>query len=257
VRVVVLSAAAAAAEQTAALVADALRSNPRLVLGLATGRTMEAVYGRLARIHRDEGLDFSACRTFNLDEFVGLPTSDRHSFRHYTERHLFTKVNIRRQNAHSPNGSAPDLDAECAGYEWLIARSGGIDLQLLGLGLNGHIAFNEPPSKLRSRTHVQTLSPETRARHATQFPRPDRVPRLAITMGVGTILDCRRCLVLVTGLEKAAIAAKAIEGSLTNAVPASALQLHPDCTMILDPPAASKLKASWKCSPAKDNKREA
>jgi glucosamine-6-phosphate deaminase len=233
-----------AADLVAQLIAAAMRSNPRLVMGLASGNTMESVYARLVLLHRKEGLDFSACQTFNLDEYVGLPADHGNSYRHYMNHHLFAHVNIHLQNTHLPDGMAADLTAECADYERLIAESGGIDMQLLGIGQNGHLGFNEPLSALRSRTRVKVLSPVTRAQNAPLFARPDLVPQRAITMGVGTILDCRRCVLLATGEEKAVIVAKAVEGPITSMISATALQLHPECTLVLDEAAGGKLKES-------------
>lgn len=232
----------AATDLVARVIARELRANPRLVMGLATGRTMEAVYARLVQMHREEGLDFSACHTFNLDEYVGLPGNHRDSYRHYMNRHFFLQVNINLQNTHLPNGLTKNLKAECANYEKLIAQCGGIDLQLLGIGLNGHLGFNEPLSAFNSRTRVKVLSPVTREQNALLFQSPDHMPHRAITMGVGTILDCRRCLLLATGEDKVAIVAKAVEGPMTSMISATALQLHPDCTFILDEAAASRLK---------------
>jgi len=180
---------AAAAELLARLIAHDLRTNPRLVLGLATGRTMESVYDRLARMHLEDGLSFAGARSFNLDEYVGLPASDPHSYRHYMDEHLFNKVNVDLCNTHLPDGTAGDLDKECAAYEALMVKCGGIDLQLLGIGQTGHIGFNEPLSALRSRTRVKALSPVTVAQNASLFADPSKMPRRAITMGVGTILD--------------------------------------------------------------------
>ena len=233
-----------AADLVAQIIARALRGNPRLVIGLATGNTMESVYARLVQLHRKEGLDFSACSTFNLDEYVGLPPDHVNSYRHYMNHHLFSHVNIRLENTHVPNGMAADLAAECAHYEDLITSTGGIDLQLLGIGQNGHLGFNEPLSAFRSRTRVKVLSPVTRAQNAPHFPRPELVPQRAITMGVGTILDCRRCVLLATGGEKAAIVAKAVEGPITSMISATALQMHPECTLVLDSAAGGKLKES-------------
>ncbi len=241
---IVQPTAAAAADLVARLIAHELRANPSLVLGLATGRTMEAVYQCLTRMHRDENLDFSLCRTFNLDEYVGLSGSDPHSYRHYMNQHLFLRVNIDVRNTHLPNGCAADLDAECVRYEQAIARAGGIDLQLLGIGRAGHLGFNEPLSALRSRTRVKALSPVTREQNALMFDSLEHVPTRAITMGVGTILECRRCLLLATGAEKAAIVARAVEGPITSMVSATALQLHPRCTVVVDEDAAGNLTES-------------
>lgn len=240
--VILQANAAAAAGLVARIIAQELRANPRLVLGLATGCTMEAVYAHLVRLHRDEGLDFSACRTFNLDEYVGLPSSDRNSYRHYMNHHLFHQVNIEMANTHLPDGMAADLPAECARYEQLIADCGGVDLQLLGIGRNGHLGFNEPFSAFNSRTRVEHLSPATRAQNSPLFQAPDTMPHHAITMGMATILDARHCLLLATGDEKAEIVARAIEGPATSLVPASALQTHPRCTCVLDEASATALK---------------
>jgi glucosamine-6-phosphate deaminase len=233
-----------AARLVARIIAKELRANPSLVLGLATGRTMEAVYHVLAHMGSHEGLDFSLCRTFNLDEYVGLAPADPRSYRFYMNRCLFDQVNIDPRNAHLPDGKAEDLDAECRQYEEKIKRCGGIDLQLLGIGAAGHIGFNEPLSALRSRTRVKALSPATVEQNANFFGGAANVPRRAITMGVGTILDCRRCIMLATGSKKAGVIAKAVEGSITSMVSATALQLHPRCTVVVDEAAASQLQAA-------------
>ena len=231
-----------AAQAVADFIARALCAKPDAVLGLATGCTMESVYDRLVQKHRDEDLDFSRCHTFNLDEYVGLTADDPGSYHYFMRQRFFDGVNIDQRNTHLPDGMAEDLEAECVNYEKLITACGGIDLQVLGIGLNGHLGFNEPLSAFRSRTRVQTLSRMTRAQNAPLFPSPNQMPRRAITMGVGTILETRRCLLLATGLEKAGIIAKAIEGPLTAMITATALQLHPTCTIILDEDAASHLR---------------
>jgi glucosamine-6-phosphate deaminase len=239
--VIIRPTAEAAAELVARLIAKDLRANPNLVLGLATGRTMEAVYARLVRMGREDKLDFSLCRTFNLDEYVGLPAQDPHSYRHYMNQHLFSRVNIDLRNTHLPDGMAADLDSECARYEEQITRCGGIDLQLLGIGRAGHLGFNEPLSAFRSRTRVKALAPVTRAHNAPLFAHPDEVPHRAITMGVGTILDARRCILMAIGTDKADIVAKAVEGPITAMISATTLQLHARCNVVVDEPAASKL----------------
>lgn len=233
---------AAAATLTARIVAHDLRANSRLVLGLATGRTMESVYRELTRRHKEEKLDFSQCTTFNLDEYVGVPASDPRSYHHYMREHLFSRVNIDPGKTHLPNGIAADLDAECREYEALIQKVGGIDLQLLGIGKAGHIGFNEPLSALRSRTRVKALTPTTRKQNASSFGDENKVPPRAITMGVGTILDCRRCVLLATGEGKSEIIAKAVEGPITSMISGTALQLHARCTVIVDEAAARDLK---------------
>lgn len=240
--VIIRPDADAAATLVARIIANEVRANPYIVLGLATGRTMERVYDKLVKMHQEEGLDFSLCRTFNLDEYVGLPPEDPHSYRYYMNKHFFSRINIDIRNTHLPNGMAEDLDKECERYEKLIQKLGGIDLQLLGIGKSGHIGFNEPLSALKSRTRVKALAPATIEQNAPLFEDKSKMPRRAITMGVGTILDCRRCILLATGEEKADIIAKAVEGPITSMISASALQLHPRCTVIVDEAAASKLQ---------------
>lgn len=236
------------AEDAALLVAEViahdLRANPHLVLGLATGRTMESVYRHLVRMHREEKLDFSLCSTFNLDEYVGLGADHPGSYRHYMNHHLFNQVNIDPRNTHLPEGTAKDLDRECAHYEELIRRFNGIDLQLLGIGKAGHIGFNEPLSALRSRTRVKALTPTTVHQNAGMFGSASSVPRRAITMGVGTILEARHCVLLATGAEKAEIIAKAVEGPVTSMISATALQLHQRCHVVVDNLAAGQLQGA-------------
>lgn len=231
-----------AAQLAADLIGSALGANPKLVLGLATGRTMEGLYAKLVQEHQAGQLDFSSAVTFNLDEYIGLAPENPNSYRTYMNRHLFHHINIPLENTHLPNGAAPDLERECADYEERIAAAGGIDLQMLGIGSTGHIGFNEPLSALRSRTRCKALTPGTVAQNAPLFDNPEHMPRRAITMGVGTILDSRRCIMLVTGDAKADIVSKAVEGPITSMISATALQLHPRCTVIVDEGAAAKLE---------------
>lgn len=240
--VIIQPTAEAAASLVARIIARELRANPHLVLGLATGKTMERVYRHLVRMHREEKLDFSLCRTFNLDEYVGLFPADPNSYRHYMNQHLFRHVNIDIRNTHLPNGLATDLDKACMHYETVIQQCGGIDLQLLGIGKSGHIGFNEPLSALRSRTRVKALTPTTIKQNAPFFGGEDKMPRRAITMGVGTIMESRRSLLLATGSAKADVMAQAVEGPITSMVTATALQLHPRCTVVVDEEASMKLK---------------
>lgn len=232
----------AAAYLVARVIAHDLKANPHLVLGLATGKTMECVYRHLVKMHREQGLDFSLCRTFNLDEYVGLQASDPNSYRYYMNHHLFSHVNIDVRNTHLPNGMADNLEEECRKYEAAIRRVGGIDLQLLGIGEAGHIGFNEPGSALRSRTRVKALTPTTLKQNAPMFGGEARVPRRAITMGVGTINEARRCLLLATGDRKAEVVARAVEGPITSMVTATTLQLHPHCAVVVDERAAARLQ---------------
>lgn len=232
-----------AAKLMAALVAKELRIKPHLVLGLATGQTMETLYKELVRMHKEEGLDFSLCRTFNLDEYIGLPTTHEGSYRYYMQYHLFRHINIDPRNTHLPDGMARDLAAACARYELMIKDCGGIDLQVLGMGRDGHIGFNEPLSALRSRTREKALTQSTIAANSRLFKDPAQMPRRALTMGVGTILEAEKVLVLVTGAQKAEVLAKAVEGPITSMVTGSALQLHPHCRVVVDDAAAGKLQA--------------
>jgi glucosamine-6-phosphate deaminase len=228
-----------AAAATARIIATQLQARPSLVLGLATGRTMEAVYRHLVCLHREQGLDFSQCRTFNLDEYLGLGPEHPGSYRHYMHQHLFRHVNLGAGNCQLPDGTAADPVGECHAYEGRIRDAGGIDLQLLGLGLTGHIGFNEPPADFNSRTHVTVLDPVTRAQNADGFEGGlPEVPTRAITMGIGTILEARECLLLATGAGKAAILRKVLDGAVTTQVPGSILRRHPRCRVLADQEAA-------------------
>lgn len=239
--IIIQPTALAAATLAARLIATRLTNKPNLVLGCATGRTVESIYQRLVALHH-EGLDFSGCRTFNLDEYVGLGSDDQRSYHYYMRQYLFDHVNISPTNTHLPNGVAPDLKAEARRYETAIAEAGGIDLQLLGLGETGHIGFNEPLSALMSRTRDKALAPITLQQNAGFFGGADKVPKQALTMGVGTILEAREILMVVTGKKKASILAKATEGPITAMISATALQLHGNCKIIVDEEAATELQ---------------
>lgn len=241
--ILILETPEAAEGLAARLVADRVRAKPDLVLGCATGRSMEGIYRELVRMHEDAGLDFSQVRTFNLDEYVGLAPEDPRSYHAYMREHLFDRVNIQLGNTRIPNGAADDLEGEARQYEALIASVGGIDIQLLGLGSTGHIGFNEPLSSLMSRTREKALAPATRRQNAPLFGGDENaVPTRALTMGVGTILDARELLMVVTGGHKADILARATEGPITSMVSATALQLHPHCVVLVDEAAAAKLQ---------------
>lgn len=218
-----------------------LNAKPDAVLGLATGSTPLGLYQRLVRMHQQEGLDFSQVTTFNLDEYVGLPKSSEQSYHYFMHEHLFRHVNIAKHNIYIPLGTTDNSVAFCAWYEQRIADCGGIDLQILGIGADGHIGFNEPTSSLGSRTRIKTLAPQTIDDNARFFDSRDEVPQQAITMGVGTILESRQIILLATGEHKADAIAKTIEGPLTSMITASALQMHRDTTCFLDRSAASKL----------------
>ncbi len=231
-----------AANMCANIIGSAIREKPEIVLGLATGRTMEPLYAALAERHRRQGLDFAGCVAFALDEYVGLGPAHEQSYSYYLQRHLFDQVGISPDQIRLLDGLAPDLDAEAQRYEQEITARGGIDLQLVGMGNNGHIGFNEPGSSFGSRTRPVPLTPETIAQNAEVFGNPAKVPSYAITMGVATILEAGRCVMLVTGSAKAGILARAMESSPTTEITASALQLHPDCLVIADKAAASSLR---------------
>jgi len=241
---VIIRPTAESAEALAAqIIADALKAKPNLTLGLATGATMENVYHKLADMNKAGKIDFSLCKTFNLDEYVGLPAEDRNSYRYYMNFHLFDRINIDKRNTHLEDGMAADLEAECARYEEMMDEAGGVDLQLLGIGLSGHIGFNEPLSSFSSRTRAVNLTPVTMAQNGPYFDpaKGEKMPNRALTMGVGTVLDAKKLLMLVTGKRKADIIAKALEGPMTSMVSGSAIQLHDDCTVIVDEEAAAKL----------------
>lgn len=232
---------AEASRAAALVIRDVVRSKPRAVLGLATGGTPVALYRELVRLHRDEGLDFSRVTTFNLDEYLGLEPDHPQSYHTFMAEKLFSGLNLRADRTHLPSGVATDYREHCARYERLITRAGGIDVQVVGVGADGHIGFNEPGTSLRSRTNVQTLSPQTLKDNARYFGGVDDVPRHAVTMGVGTILEARRIVALASGAAKARTVALAIEGPVTSAHTGSALQLHPDTTWYLDRDAAGEL----------------
>jgi glucosamine-6-phosphate deaminase len=228
--------------QAAQLIASAVRKKPALTLGLATGSTMVGVYKHLVALHKQGSLDFSRVVTFNLDEYLGLSPGHLQSFHYFMRENFFAHVNIDPRNIHIPDGTIRgDYDQYCASYEESIRKAGGVDLQLLGIGRNGHIGFNEPTSSIGSRTRLKVLSQETMDDNAKSFAAGERSPRCAITMGIGTILEARKILLLATGASKSAAIAKSIEGPITSAVSASALQLHPDVTFIVDDDAASQL----------------
>jgi len=241
VRVIIERTAEAVARRGAAFVAALVRHKPECVLGLATGSSPLGVYNELIRMHRDEGLDFSRVTTFNLDEYVGLGPTHPHSYRSFMQRHLFDHVNVDPKRTQVPDGRALDFEAHCRQYEQRIRDAGGIDLQVLGIGSDGHIAFNEPGSSLGSRTRLKTLTSETVRDNVRFFESEDQVPRLAVTMGVGTILESRRCMLLAMGEHKAKAIHAAVEGPVTAQVTASALQLHREVIVLVDEAAGSRL----------------
>jgi glucosamine-6-phosphate deaminase len=232
-------------KEAAQIVANRLRKKPDLVLGLATGSTPLGLYKELIRMHKEEGLDFSKVTTFNLDEYVGLPPSHDQTYHYFMYENLFKHINLQPRYIHVPHGMATDIDAFCEWYEQRMKEVGGIDLQILGIGANGHIAFNEPGSSLGSRTRIKTLTEETRQDNARFFKSIDEVPRYAITMGIGTIMDAKELILLATKANKADAVKAAVEGPITATCPASIIQMHRRAFVLVDKEAASKLAGEY------------
>lgn len=206
---------------------------PGCILGFATGSTPIGTYAELVRLHKEGALDFSHVTTFNLDEYFGNPITDKNSYYYFMHDHLFNHINIKKENVHLPNGMASDPDVEAARYEQAIAEAGGIDLQLLGIGHNGHIGFNEPADAFAAVTHHVKLTDSTIDANARFYQSRDEVPKSALSMGVGTIMKAKSVLMLISGKDKKDIAEKALYGPVTPRVPASVLQYHENCTVIL------------------------
>jgi glucosamine-6-phosphate deaminase len=234
-----------AAHALAREIARTVSRYPRLVLGLPTGLTSIPLYRELVTLSRSDEIDFSQAATFNLDEFLGLPPDDSRSYHAFMRRHLFDHVNLSPKRTHLLNGTAGDVAGECARFERAIARAGGIDLMVLGLGRNGHIGFNEPDRSLVTRTHRTRLRASTRRANAFLFDhRISAVPREALSIGMRTILQARRIVLFVTGRSKARAVERVVSGRMTTRVPASFLQLHRDVVVWLDDAAASLISSS-------------
>lgn len=229
----------------ARFVARRMKEKKKPVLGLATGGTVIGTYEELIRMHRDDGLNFSTSTTFNLDEYVGLNPTHPCSYHSVMAEAFFRHVNVEPENCYLPNGNAPDLLLEAERYENAIRWADGVTVQLLGIGTNGHIAFNEPGSSLRSRTRVKRLSERTIRDNARFFDCPEDVPRYVLTMGIATIMEARFILLLASGEAKAAAIRAAVEGPLTGRCPASALQFHPHVFVVADRAAASALSETY------------
>ena len=227
-------------ETAAMIMADVVREKPGCVLGLATGSTPEGMYAELVRMYEEDGLDFSRVATYNLDEYRGLSHDHPQSYHYFMAQHLFNHINIRMENTHVPDGSNPDMEAACDEYEDAISLAGGVDMQLLGLGHNGHIGFNEPADEFVDTTNCVELTESTIKANSRLFDSIDDVPRQAYTMGIGTIMQARQILVVVSGKDKAEIVKKAFFGPVTPQVPASILQFHPNCTVVVDEDAFSE-----------------
>jgi glucosamine-6-phosphate deaminase len=230
------------ARTLAAQMSGALKPTPDLVLGLPTGRTPIRLYHELGVLHAHGQVDFSRVTTFNLDEFLGIGPDHPGSYRSFMQTHLFSRVNLRPERIHVLNGAAPDPEGECARYEQAIADAGGIGLQLLGIGTNGHIGFNEPARELAPLTHRVTLKASTRRSNAALFGGDaGQVPKEALSMGMATILHARRIVLMATGKSKAVSVDRLVNGPITTKLPASFLQLHPDVELMLDEAAGEKL----------------
>lgn len=240
--IVIQKSAEEAARIGARIVARQIQRKPNTVLGLATGSTPLGLYRELIRLHREEGLDFSKVRTFNLDEYIGLSFDHPMSYHHFMWENLFRHLNIAKKNVHIPDGLAKDVPAFCERYEKDMKKAGGIDIQVLGIGSDGHIGFNEPTSSFSSRTRIKTLDGQTRKDNARFFKSITEVPHHCITMGIGTILESRTCLLFAFGKGKAEAIRESVEGPMAAMCPASVLQWHRDTRVLLDEAAASKLK---------------
>ena len=227
--------------KAAGIIAAQAVMKPECVLGLATGSTPIGAYDRLVEMYEAGDLDFSGVSTANLDEYKGLDRENDQSYYYFMHKHLFDRVNIDAARTNVPDGMEPDSDKECRRYEDLIASLGGLDLQLLGLGHNGHIGFNEPAEVFDKETHCVDLTESTIEANKRFFASADDVPRQAYTMGIGTIMRAKKILVVASGEDKAEIVAKAFFGDVTPSVPASILQMHPDVTVVADAAALSKI----------------
>ncbi len=229
------------AREGAKIFAKGIKEKPDVVLGLATGGTPVGMYQELIRMHKEEGLDFSKVTSFNLDEYVGLTGDHSQSYRYFMNDNLFNHINIDKAKTHVPSGMAENVPASCQEYEEDIKTQGGVDLQLLGIGSNGHIAFNEPGSPSESRTRKVGLTEKTIKDNARFFENESEVPREAVTMGIATILEAKRIVLLATGSNKAEVVTKAIKDSATTDIPASFLKNHSSCVFVIDKEAASEL----------------
>lgn len=233
---------------------DLVRKNPHAVLGLATGSSPLPIYDELARRYEEDGLSFAEVKGFALDEYVGLPVGHYESYREVIRREFTNRVDVNPDNVHGPDGSAADIQAACLAYEEAIKAAGGIDLQILGVGTNGHIGFNEPGSSLASRTRIKTLADQTREDNARFFDNIDQVPSHVLTQGLGTIMDARHLVLIASGTGKAEAIKALVEGPITASCPGSVLQLHPHVTLVIDEEAASKLDGAASYRHAYENK---
>ena len=216
------------------IVASRIKDWPCCVLGLATGSSPEGLYSRLAEMHKSEGLDFSEVVSYNLDEYYPIKKDDAQSYARFMWDKLFSHINIKPENVHLPNGESADPHKECAQFEQLLSEAGGVDLQVLGIGANGHIGFNEPDRELAARTHLTDLTASTIESNKRFFSSADEVPKKALTMGIGTIMEAGEILLLITGSGKSEAAKKLFSGVITTDVPVTLLNLHQNVTVLVD-----------------------
>jgi glucosamine-6-phosphate deaminase len=238
----------------ASIIAKEIKRKHDLVLGLATGDTPVGAYKELARLHKEEGLDFSKVTTFNLDEYLGLAPLHKNSYNYFMRENLFKHINVSHHRVFVPQGNTDDPEVFSEWYEDQIKKAGGIDLQVLGIGRDGHVGFNEPGSSFASRTRVKGLYEQTIKDNARFFEKEEDVPRFAITMGIGTIMEARKILLIANGTGKADVCRDFIEGPVTSQITASALQLHSFVIVVLDEDAASKLHRKQYYNWIRDNK---
>ena len=228
-------------QKAAQIIGSQIILEPKSVLGLATGSTPEGMYKNLIKMYKEGLIDFSKITTFNLDEYYQLPIDNEQSYHYFMDKHLFNHININRENIHIPNGMSNDIEAECDLYEKMIDNKGGIDIQVLGIGNNAHIGFNEPTINFNKGTHVVTLEESTRKANSRFFNSIDEVPTKAITMGIGSIFKSKKVLLLASGKNKAEAIYNTVHGKVTPQVPSSILQFHKDVIIILDKEAGSLL----------------
>jgi len=228
-------------DEATKIIHQAWKKKKNLVLGLPTGKTPLGVYERLIELHKKEEIDFSPVATFTLDEYLGLKENHPQSFAYYMEKNFFQHINSKKENIFRLHGTPTNIDDHCREYEEKIKSLGGIDIQVLGIGRNGHIGFNEPSSSLSSRTRVKTLTLETIETNSRFFEKKEAIPRFCLTMGIGTIMESKMIILLASGRDKSEAMHKSVEGPVTASVPASILQLHPQAKIIIDQEAASRL----------------
>ncbi|MGO5066468.1 MULTISPECIES: glucosamine-6-phosphate deaminase [unclassified Clostridium] len=240
-RIIVVDNYEEMSKKAATMVASQVILKPDSVLGLATGDTPIGMYREIINIYKNQNLNFSKVKTFNLDEYYGLSKDNNQSYYYFMMNNLFNHVNIGKDNINIPNGMMNDIEKECKEYESNIVKAGGIDLQILGIGVNGHIGFNEPGESFEAETHLVNLDKKTIESNSRFFSSKDEVPTRAISMGIKTILYSKKIILLACGQNKADAIFKTIKGKITPNVPASILQLHKDVVVIVDKEAASKL----------------